>query len=90
MIQKKIKRKTNVSTCVDINCLWQQKSWMNPIITKLITECSYSSIDHMHIQVQYISQMFDFVTIEWGKKIREIFRNTLWYELSNKLNIVNL
>ena len=57
---------------------------------KLITECSYSSIDHMHIQVQYISQMFDFVTIEWGKKIREIFRNTLWYELSNKLNIVNL
>ena len=90
MIQKKIKRKTNVSTCVDINCLWQQKSWMNPIITKLINECSYSSIDHMHIQVQYISQMFDFVTIEWGKKIREIFRNTLWYELSNKLNIVNL
>ena len=57
---------------------------------KLITQCSYSSIDHMHIQVQYISQMFDFVTIEWGKKIREIFRNTLWYELSNKLNIVNL
>ena len=57
---------------------------------KLITECSYSSIDHMHIQVQYISQMFDFVTIEWGKKIREIFRNTLWYELSNKLNIVNV
>ena len=56
---------------------------------KLITQCSYSSIDHMHIQVQYISQMFDFVTIEWGKKIREIFRNTLWYELSNKLNIVN-
>ena len=48
---------------------------------KLITECSYSSIDHMHIQVQYISQMFDFVTIEWG---------TLWYKLSNKLNIVNL
>ena len=31
---------------------------------KLINECSYSSIDHMHIQVQYISQMFDFVTIE--------------------------
>ena len=57
---------------------------------KLITQCSYSSIDHMHIQVQYISQMFDFVTIEWGKKIREIFRNTLWYELSNKLNIVNV
>ena len=57
---------------------------------KLINECSYSSIDHMHIQVQYISQMFDFVTIEWGKKIREIFRNTLWYELSNKLNIVNV
>ena len=31
---------------------------------KLINECSYSSIDHMHIQVQYILQMFDLFTIE--------------------------
>ena len=35
---------------------------------KLINECSYSSIDHMHIQVQYILQMFDLFTIEWGEK----------------------
>ena len=57
---------------------------------KLINECSYSSIDHMHIQVQYILQMFDLFTIEWGKKKTEAFRNTLWWKLSKKLNKVNV
>ena len=57
---------------------------------KLINECSYSSIDHMHIQVQYILQMFDLFTIEWGEKKTEVFRNTLWWKLSKKLNKVNV
>ena len=52
-----------------MNCQWH-KDESNYYI--LITGCSYSSIDHIKIQIQYLLQVFDFVYFEQVTKVNKV------------------